>query len=115
MSTTFAKSRNKQKINWKRIISNPNTDLSDYAEDMDDWTTCFCGQLSVKIPRKSDNDPRIDGVPLDNVLHALCGETAMDVFLSAMRDDDNRPNLLNLLSLIEQRSEFILSKMKKTK
>jgi hypothetical protein len=114
MSTTFAKSRNKRKINWRKIISNPNIDLSDYGDYMDDWTTCFCGQLSVKIPRKSNDDPRIYGVPLDDVLQALCGETAIDIFISAMYDG-NRANLLNLLSLVEQRSEFILSEIKKTK
>lgn len=111
---TYAESKNMKTINWKKIISNPKIDLFDYADYMDDWRTCFCGQLSIKLPRKIDESRKVDGSPVDTVLNSLCGENAVDIFVEAAQSG-NRSNLINLLSLVEQRSEYILSEMKKHK
>ena len=103
---TYSEEKGEEVFDWNKALSAKR--ISDKTWDelvkkAGDWVTCACGNQCAIIPRNEDGEPK------DKVLTLLGG---IEGFFGAIRNRD-REYAIELLALIETRSEQLIKKLSK--
>jgi hypothetical protein len=102
---TYSEVNGKEPFDWYKALKAENISEEDWdkLEKMsNDWVTCACGNQCTVLERENDGRPR------DLILYFLGGK---DGFTKAIIEN-NKEEALNLLNLIELRSQFLINQIK---
>jgi hypothetical protein len=102
----YSEDKGKEAFDWKKALSAKR--ISDKKWDelvkkAGDWVTCACGNQCAIIPRYEDGEPK------DQILSLLGG---LEGFFGAIRNRD-KENAIDLLAMIEYRSEILIRRLSK--